>query len=958
MEYLKQARANQRSTEWLVVSFFTVYALLMCVTAVKQGWPSWIPTIYVFGVIWCWVIVAVKYKTFKVRAMIVTAIMELSFILCTTNITDLDMTMSAFLVLLIFVSLYGLTDVLWITDAAVVFIMFYFLVIHPVGQQMIKQEYIKLLFLIANVVLMEIVLYIWVKRRNENIEQMYSLVEALIDAERSKDDFLANVSHEIRTPLNTICGMSEMALREQEFEKMREELFDIQSAGRNLMSLVSDILDFSQLQSGKMELEEEVYNITSTINDVINMSMAKKMEKNIELIVDCDAGIPCGLVGDEKKIRRVIMNLVNNAIKYTNEGCVSIIVEGRREAYGINLSVTVRDTGIGISDEELEKLFTSFSQIDTKRNRQEGGVGLGLAISKALIQKMGGTITVNSRIGKGSELRFVIPQKIDEDIPIAQVDHRADVNIAVYTDMEQYDMIAVRDEWTRNIRHMVEQTRVKCHVCRNLPELKRREESQNFTHIFISLEEYQQDPVYFDLLAQKTKVILIIDQSNDRKVSNHDLIRLYKPFYIIPIVSILNGSLDYVGGAQLVRHGKFRAPDAKILVVDDNLMNIRVVEGLLKEYQIQVIHALSGMEALELIESRDYDFVFMDHMMPEMDGIETLHRIREKMGYYYQQVPIIALTANAAPGNRELFLAEGFADFVSKPVEISILERVLKRNLPAGKIIYAAEENYEKTLGDNHTTSHVDKNTEDSVSVGKKDDVANPDAVSAGLPESDAKEFVIGELEVQNGLAYCGGKETYLDIVKECCKEAAEKHRELQSLYEQQDWKKYIITVHGLKSTMKSIGATSLAEQARGLEMAGRAENYDLILKEHDALLAEYRRVMDEVAASPLVFPIEEAYRIPWFAEKSEKSKHYESDLPQISEEEWDRLVSALEDIMFDFDADAMLAILSDMEAYQYYGTPLDHVLSPVKRKIEMSDFISAVDLLKEIRKRLQKGGL
>ena len=195
------------------------------------------------------------------------------------------------------------------------------------------------------------------------------MIDTLIEAEQSKDDFLANVSHEIRTPVNTICGMSEMALREQDMKKMRDEVLDIRDAGHNLMSIVNDILDFAQLQQDKMDIEEEAYNITSTINDIINMALARKGDKQIEFIVDCDANIPSGLLGDEKKIRRVIMNIVDNAIKFTNDGGVIIDIHARREDYGINLCVSVKDTGSGIGEESLEKLFESFSQVDTRRNR-------------------------------------------------------------------------------------------------------------------------------------------------------------------------------------------------------------------------------------------------------------------------------------------------------------------------------------------------------------------------------------------------------------------------------------------------------------------------------------------------------------------------------------------------------------------------------------------------------------
>ena len=695
-----------------------------------------------------------------------------------------------------------------------------------------------------------------------------------------------------------------------------------------------------------MNLEEEAYNITSTINDIINMAMARKADKPIELIVDCDADIPSGLYGDEKKIRRVIMNLVDNAVKFTNEGGVVIRIYTRKENYGVNLCVSVKDTGIGIEEEGMEKLFESFSQIDTRRNRQEGGIGLGLAISRALVQKMGGTITVRSRIGKGSIFRFVVPQKVLDEKPIGQVENRESMNIAAYFDMEQFDMMAIRDEYTGIITSMIRQLHVRCHVCRNLAEMKRREEHNAFTHVFISLEEYQEDEAYFDALARRARVIMVIDRPREKYITNPDIIRLYKPFYILPVVSILNGSRGSAGGKQMVRPGKFTAPEAHVLVVDDNRMNIRVVEGLLKEYQIGVTYAASGQEALQLVENMSYDFVFMDHMMPEMDGIETMHRIREKVGHYYRKLPIIALTANAAPGNREMFLEEGFDDFISKPIEVSVLERVLKRNLPAEKIVFQPKTEEVETAG----------------------------------AQQGKEKFVIGSLDVEKGMLYCGGKEEYLSILEAYYEERYESWQLLDELFEKHDWKNYTIKVHALKSMMQNIGALSLSAKAKALELAGKRNDMEYILKNHADMMAEYRNVMEELEACPLVRT--EKAGAAGMTEGTEKagaatddagsdkqasggmratnagSAEVGSELPELTEEAFDKILAELENAMYELDGGRMQELLSGLQGYRYCGAVLTEALQPVKKKIEMSDYMSAVDAVSGIReKRKREGG-
>lgn len=943
MEYFKKSQEGQKKSERFIVVLFTLYSLNLLVSMVRKEVEVWLPALVLTGIVAAWAINISRYRNFRVRAICISAIMQITVILYAANTDSLSETIPTFMAILVITALYSFTDLLFLTLISAFIIFFYHGVVIKSFAGMSGDEIIRIASQLGNIFCMELVLYIWISKRNESHEQMYQVIEALMEAEKSKDDFLANVSHEIRTPVNTICGMSEMTLREHDPEKIRDEILDIRDAGHNLMSLVSDILDFSQLQQGKMNIEEEAYNITSTVNDIINMAMARKENKQVELIVDCDANIPSGLLGDEKKIRRVIMNLVNNAIKYTNEGGIVIRVYTRKEEYGVNLCVGVKDTGIGMSEEALENVFESFSQVDTRRNRKEGGVGLGLAISKALLQKMGGVITVRSRLGKGSDFQFVVPQKVLDEKPITQVKDREKLNIAAYFDMEQFDMMAIRDEYSTLIMHMVKQLRVRCHVCRNLAELKRREEIEAFTHIFISLEEYQEDVAYFNELAKKTSVAVVIERNNDKFITNKDVIRLYKPFYILPVVSILNGSREAAGGKQMVRPGKFTAPDAHVLVVDDNRMNIRVVEGLLKEYQIKVTYATSGHEALEVIENMSYDFVFMDHMMPEMDGIEALHRIRDKVGRYYQTVPIIALTANAAPGNREMFLEEGFDDFVEKPLEISVLERVLRRNLPEEKIIYHDIKTQDEGPENKEIEQKHEKNEE---LTGNKTTVSDKSAAP------DESGIVIGDLDVEKGIMYCGSEKAYLEILEDCYEEGAEERAIIEKLYEDKDWKDYTIRVHAIKSTMKSIGANVLFEKAKALETAGRNNDIDYIMKNHNDMLDEHRRVMNELAQSPLLnCKTQESI--------CEEDNAALEELPEIGDETLDKLLGEMEDAAYTLDGEGMLNVLSEMQKYRYCDVCLKDKLASVGKKIEKSDFMSALDNVSKLcndLKNKQKG--
>lgn len=918
MEFLNQNKKNQRKIEIFVNILFGIYTVNMCISVVKTENNSWMAGFMIMFFSISLMMTAGKYRNINVRSIVTCIMMQLAVTLYAISTDDLSKVISTFMVIVILVALYGKSSLLWTTFVSLFLIVFYHSVITDNLGQMPSDELMKLLFQFGNVLCMEIALYVWLKHRSEANEQMYKMVEALMEAEQSKDDFLANISHEIRTPVNTICGMSEVALREHELEKMREELFDIRDAGHNLMSLVSDILDFSQLQQGKVNLEEEAYNMTSTINDIINVAMARRGDKQIELIVDCAADIPNVLYGDEKKIRRVILNMVDNAIKFTNEGGVIIKIKVRKENYGVNLCVSVKDTGIGIEEASLEKLFESFTQVDTRRNRQRGGVGLGLAISKELVRYMGGTITVRSRPGKGSVFSFVMPQKVLDGKPIAQVMNRDKLNIATYFDMEQFDMMDIRDEYTDIITNMVRQLQVRCHACRNLAELKRRESLEAFTHIFISLEEYQEDTAYFDKLAECIKVIIVTDRPREKYITNPNIIKLYKPFYILPVVSVLNGNRDSEGGKQMVRQGRFTAPDAHVLVVDDNRMNIRVVEGLLNEYGIKVTYATSGMEALDVIEDMTYDFVFMDHMMPEMDGIETMHRIRDKVGHYYKKVPIIALTANAAPGSREMFLDEGFDDFVEKPIETSVLERVLKRNLPNEKLIFRTNE---------EENAEVKTKTE---SIRKEEDKMADVTVEEKDAQTQEKGLIVGDLNTKNGMLYCGGEQLYLDVLRACCEDAEEEIGILEKFFDNKDWPNYTIKAHALKSGMKNIGADLLSEKAKAMEQAGKQNDIDYITGNHKDLIAEYRRVIGELTECPLVWQRE------------------------LEDKRFDELLTELEDAAYELDGEQMLELLGELQRYQYHQTDLDNKLAPVKKKIEMSDYMAAVETVSRIREELK----
>ena len=396
---------------------------------------------------------------------------------------------------------------------------------------------------------------------------------AAVQANQAKGDFLANMSHEIRTPMNAIIGMNEMVMREEISPRAAQYSRDIYSAGQTLLAIINDILDFSKIESGKMEIVPVAYELSSLLNDVINMISQKVDDKGLELVTDVSPDIPHRLYGDEIRIRQVVLNLINNAVKYTEKGTVTLKVHFRKHQDDkLDLQVSVSDTGIGIRDEDLDKLFNSFQRVDMSANRNIEGTGLGLAITKQLVEQMDGYIRVESTYGQGSTFSVSLPQTIMEDAPIG-----------------------------------------------------------DFTHATVDPRSDKKEEIFFT------------------------------------------------------------APDARILIVDDNRVNLTVAKGLIRDTKIQVDAVLSGEEALEKVKTNKYHIILLDHMMPVMDGMETLMRMRKQEENASRDATMIALTANAISGSRERYIAAGFEDYLSKPIDAVQYKEMIRKYLPTD-LIHETEE--------------------------------------------------------------------------------------------------------------------------------------------------------------------------------------------------------------------------------------------------------------------------
>ena len=906
---------SEKTKEKIMILVYSIYALTMTVAAPIFEWPSWVVPVVAVGILTIWLTYVKEIKDYRHRCFLYTFITLATFAIYGI-ISNSFASASAILgSLVVLFAILHIPEILFLEVFFSVLLVFYHSVVSqtiPFGTML---ERVSAIVQIISLFIIEGVTYFIVKSNQEMNEKLLEVIDDLKVAEQSKTDFMANISHEIRTPINTVCGMSEMILREDISDSVREDVFNIQAAGRNLLSTVSDVLDFSELENGKMNLLEEPYNLTSTINDVINMAIAQKGSKKLELIVDCDAKIPYTLVGDEQKLRRVILNFVNNAIKFTEAGCVTITISARKEDYGINLFVKVKDTGIGISPENIEKLFSSFNQVDTKRNRQEGGIGVGLAIAKKIVNKMDGFISVKSEIGKGSTFQFVVPQKVADERPMVTVKDVQKVNIIGYINSEKYEFAEIRDDYMRSIQHMIEGLEVHYQGCRNLSEFKRRMEKEIYTHAFITIDEYREDEAYFNDISLQMIVVLL--QNRDEAIEpGGDIKCIYKPYYVLSIAAVLNGdyTLQRLDGTHL-QDKKFIAPEACVLVVDDNLMNLKVVEGLLRPYKIKVFVATSGKECLSKVDNMRYDIVFMDHMMPEMDGVETAHKIRAKAGAYYQNVPIVALTANAIGGAREMFLEEGFQDYVAKPIEISHMERVLRKYIPKDKIIKL----------DNSMVEHPVQEVVSKVVSGE-------------------------HIDRRRGMHYCGNnEEDYNEILQVYLTTGLQKIKEIRENYEKMDWKNYTILVHALKSTSIGIGAVTLGEMAKAQEAAGKTENLSYIHAHHEEMLQEYEEVLLEIGGDSIRRKLNAEYVV--FFDEPEKEDVLKEEL---SEETYVFYMKELADLLDTFEKETVEEKIKEMSEYSYHGTNLEETLQPISDYIAQFDFMTAAEVVAQL---LEGGG-
>lgn len=536
-------------------------------------------------------------------------------------------------------------------------------------------------------------------------------------ANNAKSEFLAKMSHEIRTPINAVIGMDEMILRDGRDDTIRSYAVDIKSAAEALLSTINDILDLSKVESGKMELVPVDYDVSSLLHDVSNMIGFRAREKNLEMILDFDENLPSRLSGDDVRMRQIMVNLLTNAVKYTEKGSVIFSVSGKREGDQCLLHVSVKDTGIGVREEDQAKLFEQYTRLDQEKNRHIEGTGLGMNITVQLLLLMGSELKVKSKYGEGSEFYFDVRQPIVNETPIGKLENR---------------------------------------------------------------------------------------------ISEH--------------------------AKKADQHGvTFIAPKARVLLVDDNSMNRKVARSLLRDTQIRIDEAAGGYECIECVKQQHYDLILLDHMMPDLDGIETLHRMREADMYKCKGTPVVALTANMVAGAKEMYEREGFDSFLGKPIRPERLEELLKDLLPKDMI--------------EEVPPQCILQPEKPSSEGSSD-VSSDGAASDQMKESVHLPAVEG-IDYEDALRHLGSGTMIPEMIRDFCQIGPEDLKKLDDWYvmittsdasvsSEEDLRQYQVLVHSMKNSAAMIGAITVSSLAKVLEYAARDKRVDVIERMHQVFMEEW----------------------------------------------------------------------------------------------------------------------
>ena len=648
---------------------------------------------------------------------------------------------------------------------------------------------------------------VWIQTENHYLRRIHDIQE---ENERA-NNFLANVSHEIRTPLGVIMGLTAITEQESLTNNVRINLRSIADAGHRVADQISDIMDYTEIDMERLTVSSDRYMISSVVNDLLS-ELRYSGNSKLDLVIDLDPLVPGELIGDASKIKKILWHLITNGLKFTRTGGVAVRIYAKPRDYGINLVMEVTDTGIGMTESELEHVYEKFYQSDSGLSRTAGGLGLGIPIVDGFARVMNGFLHMESIPDYGTVARVSIPQEIADPVPCISVTDRDHVFAVGFLSFQTTSHQRVKNFYMEMIEHLVAGLGIVFHRVISREELEKLIERCHITHLFVGTGEYLDHKTYIDSLVSTIHVVLVEDRDFSGEIGA-DIARLNKPFCGMQVAHFLN-CFEFESATP--DRGRLNCPGVRVLVVDDDPTNLLVARGIFETYGMSVSTAESGPSSIDLCRHQTFDVIFMDHMMPGMDGVETMKLLRQEAEKRSQTLCIVALTANASSSAKKMFLSEGFDAFLPKPIELLELERILRAILPESSIVYETADPAPSTA---------------------------PQKTDASDRFHDLRKFAV---DVDGGIRYCQSNEDfYIKVLTEFGKDRKIKTDMLARLFSEQNWKEYAIRVHAVKSTAKMIGADAISEQAKSLEAAAKAGDSAAVNAGHSAFLTDYQRLLE-----------------------------------------------------------------------------------------------------------------